>query len=397
MEYRTKRLKEVTMSSIRAISDKAKTLEAQGEDVTFFVMGEPNFNTPEMIKEETIKAIQENKTHYTSNRGVLALREQISKKIMTDTGVYYNPETEIIVTNSGAEAINNGLFAFLNEGDEVILLTPCFLSYANLIRMCGAKIVEVPLHAENGFQLDVGEIEEKITIYTKMIIMNNPSNPTGVIFEEQSLLELSRVIEYYNLLVFSDEIYNNLVYDKKDFCSIASFPKMRERTIMMNGFSKTYAMTGWRVGYLAFPEWMNTSLMKVHQYSTTTGVTFIQEGLAKSMNEACTLKEIDTMRQEFDQRRKLVMHLLDEIGVSSYIEPKGAFYIMIDVTKTGWNGEEFVQHVLEEAHVAFVPAKDFGKNMENFIRMSYAASQEEITKGLFKLKLYLEEKNATNH
>ena len=172
---------------------------------------------------------------------------------------------------------------------------------------------------------------------------------------------------------------------------------MKERTIMMNGFSKTYAMTGWRVGYLAFPEWMNASIMKVHQYSTTTGVTFIQEGLAKSMNAVITLKEIEAMRQEFDARRKLVMHLLDEIDVLSYIEPKGAFYIMIDVTKTGWNGEEFVKHVLEEAHVAFVPAKDFGENMEYFIRMSYAASQDDILKGLSKLKLYLEEKNATNH
>lgn len=388
-KFYTNRLENVTMSSIRVISDKAKKLAAEGHDVVMFSMGEPNFDTPVPIKEATKRALDNNFTHYTSNRGCIRLRQEIAKKIQSDTGVVYNPETEIILTSSGAEAINNAFFGFINEGDEVILFTPAFVSYRCLIQMCGGVVVPIQLRPENDFQIDIEELKRKVTPKTKMIVMNNPSNPTGAVLSGESLEKISRIAIDNDILVFSDEIYNNLIYGGEVYTSIASFPGMKQRCIMMNGFSKTYAMTGWRVGYLAFPEWMDDNLIRVHQYSTTTGVTFIQEGLADSMNLPETLDAVESMRQEFDARRKLTMKLLDDIPTLKYVEPKGAFYIMIDVSGTGMDGETFAKKVLEEAYIAFVPAKAFGDGLESFVRMSYAASRENIEKALVRLKNYL--------
>lgn len=388
-KFKTNRLENVAMSSIRVISDRAKQLAAEGRDVVMFSMGEPNFHTPDPIKEATKRAIDNNFTHYTSNRGGLRLRQEISKKLKADIGVSYSPEDEIIITSSGAEAINNALFAFINAGDEVIVFTPAFVSYGCLIHMCGGVLVPVYLKPEQGFQIDIEELKSKISSKTKMIIMNNPSNPTGAVMSKEILKEISRIAVENDILVFSDEIYNNLIYGDEKYTSIASFPGMRERCIVMNGFSKTYAMTGWRVGYLAFPEWMGDQLIRVHQYSTTTGVTFIQEGLADAMNLPETMVAVEKMRQEFDARRKLVMELLDDIPSLGYVEPKGAFYIMIDVSKTGMDGETFAKKVLEEAYIAFVPAGAFGDGNENFVRMSYAASGESIEKALMRLKEYL--------
>lgn len=390
-KFKTERLEQVTMSKIRMISDRARALQAEGRDVVLFSMGEPNFNTPEPIKEATKKALDANKTHYCSNRGILRLRQEIAKKIIQDTGVKYDPDKEIILTSSGAEAINNALFAFLNAGDDVLLLTPSFVSYKCLIHMCGANPIPVPLRPENGFRIDMAELETKVTPRTKMIVMNNPSNPTGVVFDRESLEKLAEFAIRHNLLIFADEIYNNLIYGNSTFTSIASFPGMRERTIMMNGFSKTYAMTGWRVGYLAFPEWMDSNLIRVHQYSTTTGVTFIQEGLADAMNLPETAELVEEMRKEFDERRKLVMRLLNQIPQLSYVEPGGAFYIMINVSGTGMDGETFAKNLLEEVGVAFVPANAFGDGVEDYVRMSYAASRENIEKGLGRVKAYLAE------
>lgn len=381
-----KRLENVVFSPIRQISDRARALKEGGKDVIFLSAGEPNFNTPQPIKDAVIEAINANRTHYCSNRGELVLREQIAKKIYEDTGVSYDPVNEILVTIGGAEAINHAFLATIDQGDEVILITPAFINYECMIHMCGGVVVEVPLRAENQFQLDIHELESKITTKTKMIVINNPCNPTGTVYSYEILKRLSELAVEHDLLVFSDEIYNKLVYDDVKFYSVASFPGMKERTLMMNGFSKTYAMTGWRLGYLAFDERLLGRFLRVHQYATTSGVTFVQEGVAKTMNLPATNQEVEAMIIEFANRRVRIMELLDEIEGIHYVKPDGAFYIMVDVSKTGLSGQEFSDKLLNEYYVATVPAIGLGRECKDFIRMSYAASMSDIERGLARMK-----------
>lgn len=381
-----KNLKNVVFSRIRIISEHSKDLAAQGKDIVFFTLGEPDFNTPELIKKETIKAIDENYSHYNYNRGIITLRKEIVKKISRETGVTYNPDTEIIVTSSGAEAINNALMAVLDEGDEVIIFTPAFMNYANVARLCGAIPVEIPLRKENGYQIDFDELQSKITDRTKLIVLNDPGNPSGVVCSREVLEKLAEVVINNNLLIFTDEMYNNLVYDGKKAVSIASVPGMKERTIMMNGFSKTYAMTGWRLGYIAADERMIPNILKVHQYSTTCSPTFIQEGLVHSMNMPETLEYVEKMVHEFEKRRNIVVEWMDKIPGLSYIKPQGAFYLLIDVSKTGLSGEEFASRLLEEKGVALIPGETFGADYVNYVRISYATAEDRVIEGMRRLK-----------
>lgn len=387
--FAAKKLEGVTMSAIRTITERAKAIALQGHEVAMFSMGEPDFDTPAPIKDATCRKLDENRTHYTSNRGAPALRRAIAEKELRDCGLSYDPENEILLTNSGAEAINNALTAFIDPGTEVVVLTPAFVSYRNVAALCGGIVREAPLRAETGFQVDEAALEAAVTDRTRLLVLNNPSNPTGAVLGAESLAAVRRVALKHDLLVFSDEIYNNLLYTGAPYTSIASLPDMRERTIVMNGFSKTYAMTGWRVGYLCYPAWMDSALIRVHQYSTTTGVTFIQEALAETMNAPETLLAVERMRQEFAARRDLAMRLLDAIPGLNYIKPEGAFYIMIDASGTGMDGETFARRALEEAYVAFVPAQAFGGGCGGFVRMSYAASRSVIESGLRRLGKWL--------
>lgn len=380
------RLKTVSFSPIRVIMEKAREIGENGYDVISFSAGEPNFDTPASIKEATIKALQRNLTHYSSNRGVLALREEIAKKAKLETGNDYNPETEILVTNSGAEAINHAIMANVNEGDEVIVFTPAFINYESLVKMCGAVLVDIPLKPEDGFQINIETVKSKITDKTKMIVMNNPCNPTGVVYSYEVLKELAALAVQNNFLIFADEIYNCLTYDGTHFYSIASFPGMKERTIVMNGFSKTYAMTGWRVGYLLVDERMMSHIVKVHQYSTTSGNTFIQTALAETMNAPETMKEVDAMVAAFARRKDLMTSLLDEISQLSYVSPKGAFYIMVNVAGTGMDGTAFADRLLKEKYVAVVPAIGLGKECGDWVRISFATSDEKIKEGMQRIK-----------
>ena len=384
------RLKEVSFSPIRVIMEKARAMTAEGCPVISFSAGEPNFNTPEKIKQATIRALENNLTHYSSNRGVLELRKEIAIKALAETGNSYDPETEILVTNSGAEAINHAIVANVNPGDEVIVFTPAFINYESLVKMCGAALIYIPLKPENGFQFDIDEVKAKITDHTKMIIMNNPCNPTGVVYSYEVLEELAKLAVEHNFLVFADEIYNRLTYDGQKFYSIASFPGMKEHSIIMNGFSKTYAMTGWRVGYLLVDARMMGHIVKVHQYSTTSGNTFIQTALAETMNDPETLAEVDGMVKAFERRKHLFLTLLDGIDKLTYIEPMGAFYIMINVSGTGLDGATFADRLLKEKYVATVPAVGLGKECGDFIRVSFATSDENIKEGLKRIKEFVD-------
>lgn len=380
-----KRLEEVKVSSIRTIMEKVRIMKEEGKQVVSFSAGEPNFDTPKAIKEAAIRALNRNLTHYSSNRGVLKLRQEIAIKIKQDTGAEYNPESEIMLTTGASEAINHAILSSVNPGEEVIIFTPAFMNYEAVVNMCGAKVVEIPLLSKYNYQINLEILESKITEKTKMIIINNPCNPTGAVYSKESLEGISKLAVKYNFIVFSDEIYSCLLYENTKFYSIAEFQGMKEHAIIINGFSKTYAMTGWRLGYIAADKRMIDKLLKLHQYATTSGNTFIQEGLAESMNAEETLKEVQFMRKEFSKRKILFEEQLDKMPQLSYVKAKGAFYILINVSKTGLSGEEFSKRLLDEKYVAVVPASGFGNGLSDFIRISFAASEEDIREGLRRI------------
>ncbi len=299
-----KRLDEVRFSKIRTVMDMVADLRAKGEKVLALSAGEPDFDTPAPIKEAVIKALEENYTHYGSNRGYPALRKLLSKKLEKETGVSYDPETEIIFTTGGAEALNNAFMAVVDPGDEVIVFSPAFITYENLVHMCGAKLVKVPLKKENNYQIDMDDLKAAVTDKTKLLVMNNPNNPTGAVYSKECLEQVCELAKEKNFLILSDEMYSRLVYGDGKFYSIASFPDMKERTIIINGFSKTYAMTGWRVGYVAAPAKLLPSILKVHQYCSTCCPTFIHVGLANALDLPETEEAVCKMVDAFAKRRK---------------------------------------------------------------------------------------------
>ena len=387
-----KRLENVQFSAIRQVLDKAAALRAKGLKVIPLSAGEPNFNTPEPIKQAAIKAIQKNFTHYGSNRGLPKLREIMSDRIYAQDGVKYDPQTEIVFTTGGAEALNNVILATVDQDDEVIVFSPAFVTYKNLIYLCGAKCVELPLKPENDFQPDLKELENTITDKTKMLIMNNPNNPTGAVYSKEVLAQICRLAVEHNFLILSDEMYRSLVYEG-NFTSVASFPGMKEHCIIVNGFSKTYAMTGWRLGYLQADAKLVSHIMKVHQYSSTCSPTFIQVGMAEAIEDAQTQNEVDQMLAQFAERRELLLDLVSKIDKITYVRPKGAFYIMINVSATGLNGETFAERLLNEKHVAVVPAVSMGKDQvyNDFIRISFAASEDDLIEGLRLIDAFIKE------
>lgn len=387
--------KRLEASPIRAILDRAAALRGEGKKVIPFSAGEPDFPTPETIKKATIKAIEDNYSHYASNRGLPALREILSKKLEADMSVHYDPNFEILVTSSGAEALNNSILSFINPGDEVIIPTPAFVSYKNLVKYAGGKFVDIPLHAENGFLLDAEEIERHITPRTKMIILNNPNNPSGAVYDRNTLQKVAQLAIKHDLLVLSDEMYSRLVYDGAEFVSMASLPDMKKRTIVVSGFSKTYAMTGWRLGYIATDKELANVIIKFHQYSTTCSPTFIQQGLVNSLELPETEQAVVEMLSAFARRREMILGGLKTIDGITPVIPKGAFYVMVDVSATGLTGMEFARKLLEEFYVATVPAIGLGDSCGDYIRISYAASDEDIREGLQRMNAFVKSlKNA---
>ena len=382
-----KRINQVQMSSIRVVMEKVEKLKSQGKIVVSLCAGEPDFNTPEGIKKATIEALNNNQTHYSSNRGYLGLRQKVAQLLKEQTTVDYDSDQEIIMTCGCSEAINNACLAFIEPGDEVIIFTPAFVSYQNTVLLCEGIPVEIPLKASNGFQIDIEELKSKITNKTKMMIINNPSNPTGAVYQKEILEKVCQLARENNILILADEIYNQLDYEKQ-YVSIASFENMKDYTIIVNGFSKAYAMTGWRMGYIASSQENIDHILKVHQYTTTSQMTFAQIGMAKAIDQEDVKKEVQHMIQTFHERRTFIMEQLDQCAMLSYVKPHGAFYIMVDVSKTGLTGQEFADKLLEYG-VAVVPANGFGKNLNNFIRISFASSKENIEEAIVRIKKLL--------
>ncbi len=385
------RLKQVEMSAIRAIMDKAQAMRESGMKVISLSAGEPNFNTPERIKKETIKAIENNFTHYGSNRGLPKLRKIIAGEYERLHGAFYDWEKEIIFTTGGAEALNNVIFATINPGDEVIILSPAFVSYKNLVKMAGGHCIELPLREENGFHVELSDVERAINPRTKMLIINNPNNPTGAVYSYEELEGLCDLSLENDLLILADEMYSKLVYEGI-FYSISGFPGMKNHAIIVNGFSKTYAMTGWRLGYILTDKSIADNIMKVHQYSSTCSPTFIQVGMAEAIEAEETQREVEYMIATFGKRRDLVLELLNEIEGITYTRSEGAFYCFINVSGSGLSGEEFAKELLEKKQVAVVPAISLGKGdaCRDYIRISFAASTEDIIEGIGRMKELME-------
>lgn len=381
----SERVMQAENSAIRDLMETVSHLKQSYDDVLGFSAGEPDFDTPEPIKRETVMSLERGETHYTSSYGVLSLRQAVSRSIEKKTGCHYNPETEIMITCGAAEAINNVIFSFINPGDEVLVFTPAFVTYKNLIHMCGGIFKEVPCKAEDGFQFDMELVKSLTTTKTKAVLLNNPCNPTGSVFSRESLEQLCAWAKEKNLIVISDEIYADITYDGKKAYSIASFPEMKERLILISGFSKTYAMTGWRMGYVAADERFFDALMKFHIYCTTCAPTFLQEGIARGIETKETQEAVEKMTETFARRRRIVMDILNQCEKITYTVPYGAFYIMADVSGTGMDGKTFAQKLLETRHVAVVPAESMGQGCENMVRISYACGENAIREGLGRI------------
>ncbi|MDF2610703.1 MAG: Aspartate/tyrosine/aromatic aminotransferase [Lachnospiraceae bacterium] len=379
------RVKKVEPSLIRMVLNRVDELRKSGHEIIALSAGEPDFNTPADIKEATINAIINNYTHYGSNRGYEKLRKKIAEKIFEETEVLYDYQTEILVTSSGAEAINNTILSIIEEGDEAMVFSPAFVNYENMIKISGGVPVIINLKPENQFEIDIREVEKHITERTKMLVINNPNNPTGVVYDSEVLEQLCELSVKYNFIIVSDEMYSKLIYGDTGFKSIASFPGMKDRSVIINGFSKTYAMTGWRLGFITASEKRMNGILKIHQYSTTCSPTFIQMGVAEGMDTELTKREVSEMVENFAKRRIHLMKRLDKINGLSYVIPKGAFYIMVNVSKTGLDGMEYAGRLLEEKYVAVIPAVGLGKMCTDYIRISFAASMESIDAALDRM------------
>lgn len=380
-DFIAKRVAELKPSGIRKFFDIVATMD----DVISLGIGEPDFTTPQPILEAGIKALQQGETHYTSNAGIYQLREAIADLLEEKYQVRYDPASEVVVTVGVSEALYLALTAVIDPGEEIIIPTPCFVSYQAEVLLAGGVPVEVPGRMETGFQPEPDLIEAAITPRTKAIFIGFPNNPTGAVASKENLLAISRIADKHDLLVISDEIYDSLVYDVDHIC-FASLPGMKDRTITLGGFSKSFAMTGWRVGYAAAPKAILQGLVRIHQYTVMSAPTMSQLAALAAVQQGADYAE--EMRQKYDRRRKLIVSGLNEIGLETFM-PQGAFYAFPQITISGLNDEEFAQRLLEEEKVAVVPGSAFGSGGEGFVRCSYATHYDQIEQALERMKKFM--------
>lgn len=374
-------LKDVKPSGIRKFFD----LLADMGDVTALTVGQPDFVTPWHIREAAIQSLEKGYTYYTSNSGLPELREEISKYMLRRFELEYAPG-QVLVTVGGSEAIDVAVRSLVNPGDEVIVPTPCFVCYEPIAKMAGAKVVTIETKAENGFKLTPEELSAAITPKTKLLVLPYPNNPTGAILEKEELEALARVLEGTNIAILSDEIYAELTYGKRHV-SIASIEGMKERTIIASGFSKAYAMTGWRLGYLCGPKAWISQMTKLHQFAIMCAPTVSQFAAVEALREGDP--DIEEMRAEYNRRRVFICDGLREIGLPVMM-PEGAFYIYPYIGGFGLSSEEFCQRLLTEEKCAIVPGTAFGECGEGYARISYAYSLKHISEALEKIKRFVD-------
>ena len=368
-------------SGIRKFFD----LVSEMDDAISLGVGEPDFDTPWHVREEGIYSLEKGKTFYTSNAGLMELREELAHLIYRRQHVSYDPVHEIMITVGGSEAIDLALRTMLDPGDEVLIPQPSYVSYLPCAMLAGGKPVVIRLEEKDQFKLTPEKLKEAITEKTKVLILPFPNNPTGSVMDFGDLKAIVDIIEENDLFVISDEIYSELTYGK-EHVSIISFPGMRERTIYINGFSKAYAMTGWRLGYAAGPKVILEQMLKIHQFAIMCAPTTSQYAALEAVKNGD--KDIAHMREAYDQRRKYLVHALNKMGLTCF-EPFGAFYVFPSIRSTGMTSDEFANRLLEEEKVAVVPGTAFGECGEGFLRISYAYSIEDLKNALERMERFV--------
>ncbi|MBK6792696.1 MAG: pyridoxal phosphate-dependent aminotransferase [Anaerolineales bacterium] len=369
-------------SGIRRFFDIAATMK----DVISLGIGEPDFTTPKPILDAGIRSLQNGETHYTSNAGKMELREGVVENLQKLYGVKYDPVHEVIATVGVSEALYLTFTAVLEPGDEVIIPTPCFVAYQAEVILAGGVPVEIPARIENNFTIDPDDIRKAVTPRTKVIFIGYPSNPTGAVAPREVMLEIGKIAEEFNLLIVSDEIYDRLVYDFEHVCFPALSDSLKERTILLGGFSKDYAMTGWRIGYACAPEDLMKGLLRVHQYTIMSAPTTAQDAAIEALKTGESY--VKDMVAEYDRRRRLLVDGLNRLGLTTF-EPKGAFYTFPNIRASGMDDEEFAEALLREESVAVVPGNAFGPGGEGFVRACYATSYEKIEEALRRMERFM--------
>jgi len=368
-------------SGIRKFFDIAATMK----DVISLGIGEPDFDTPKPILDAGIASLQAGETHYTSNAGRLDVRQALSAHLQKIYGVSYDPLSEMVISVGVSEALYLTCVAILDPGEEVIIPTPCFVSYQAEVDLAGGVAVELPSRVENQFMLDPDELRAAITPRTKAILIGYPNNPTGAVASREVLLEVAKIAEENDLVVISDEIYDRLVYGVSHVC-FPALPGMQKRTVLLGGFSKDYAMTGWRIGYACGPAEIIKGLVRVHQYTVMSAPTTAQAAACAALND--TEDYVQAMVSEYDRRRRLIVDGLNRLGLATF-EPHGAFYAFPRVKITGMDDETFAEKLLQEEHVAVVPGSAFGAGGQGFVRCSYATAYEKIEEALFRMERFM--------
>ncbi len=383
-KYLNKNIKTIKPSGIRKFFDIANEMQ----DVISLSIGEPDFQTPWHIRDEGIKSLEMGKTWYSPNRGFMELRNEITKYYKRKFNVEYDGKTQTLVTVGGSEAIDLAFRSLIENGDEVIIPEPSFVCYEPLAIMEGGTPVIIKTKSEDNFRLKASDLEAAITDKTKLLVLPFPNNPTGAILERQDLEEIAEVVKKHDIIVLSDEIYSELTYGENSHVSIASIDGMYERTIVINGFSKSYAMTGWRLGYALGPAPLISQMTKLHQYGIMSAPTTAQYAAIEALKNGD--RDINRMRDEYDMRRRYVVDGFNAMGLTCF-EPLGAFYVFPCIKSTGLSSEEFCTRLVMDKHVAVIPGTAFGECGEGFVRVSYSYSLKHLKIALERIREFLEE------